>query len=46
MLVITRIENEIIKVGDKMKITSVRIGLGQVKVGIDALENVHFMRGN
>jgi carbon storage regulator len=44
MLVISRKENERIKIGDDIEIVIVEIGKGQVKIGIEAPKNVHILR--
>ena len=44
MLVLTRKENETVKVGENIKITVVRIDRGAVRIGIEAPESVNISR--
>jgi carbon storage regulator len=45
MLVLTRKENELIKFGDNIKITVVRIDRGHVSMGVEAPEGGKVIRG-
>ena len=45
MLVLSRKESETICLGDNIKITIVRVAKDRVRVGIDAPDNVHVLRG-
>jgi carbon storage regulator len=44
MLVISRKENQRIKIGDNIEIVVVEIGKGQVKIGIEAPKEVQILR--
>ena len=44
MLVLTRKENEVIQIGDGIRVTVVRIQGGRVRIGIDAPNDVRIMR--
>ncbi len=45
MLVITRKQSELIKVGNDVVIKVIRTGRGSVKIGIDAPAHVRVLRG-
>lgn len=44
MLVLSRKKNEVIRIGDEITITIVRIGPNTVRLGIDAPEHVNIVR--
>ncbi|MEO1924363.1 carbon storage regulator CsrA [Caminibacter sp.] len=45
MLVISRKENQKIKIGEDIELVIVEIGKNQVKIGIDAPQNIKILRG-
>lgn len=45
MLVLTRKENETIRIGDDIEITLIRVKGGNIRIGIDAPKDVKILRG-